>query len=194
MAKVGGPLYSMTASGKIANAMVHFKWKGLAVVRQWIKPKNDKTEDQGDVRLMLGGLGRAIKAVKDASLYKDDAKEVAGTINTFGSKFVQYIRQNVLDTVDHYETDAAVFDAHEQKTAFNTAATALGLNDFDIAYAGTETAFVRGYMLYLLAKYAIAVNAARPDLFNRSPYDKDLASWEEADVTAFQTDLSSVAP
>jgi len=191
MAKVTGPLYSMTASGKIADAMVFFGWKGIAVVRQWLVPANKKTEDQGDARLILGGLGRATKAAKATSLFRADALSAAGGVNTWGTAFVQYIRKNVLDTVDHYETDAAVFDAHLQKTVFNTGGTTLGLNDFDISYAGTEISFARGYMLYLLAKYAIAAHGVNPDLFDREPYTTALAEWDADDVGDFIADLQA---
>jgi len=192
MAKVTGPLYSMSASGKIADAMVHFKWKGLAVVRQWLKPANPMSGDQGDVRLILGGLGRASKAAKDTSLFREDAKTFAGTDNTWVSKFVQYIRQNVLDTVAHYENEATDYGAHVAKSEFNTKATELGLNDFDVSYKSTTTSFERGMMLYELAKYAIHVLAVNPDLFNRAPYTTALASWVAEDVDDFATDLSPV--
>ena len=193
MAKVGGPLYSMTASGKIANAMVHFKWKGLAVVRQWIKPSNLKSEDQGDVRQILGGLGRATKAAKANSLFRDDARVAAGTLNTWVSKFVQYIRQNVMVDATAFESELTTFNAHTAVAAFNSSALALGLQSLAIAYRGTTNSFSYGLQLYELAKYAIAVHAENPELFNRAPYTTALASWDADDVADFVTDLEAAA-
>ena len=42
MAKVYMPLLSAQASGKLAKSMVHFYWKGLNVVRQWVIPTNPR--------------------------------------------------------------------------------------------------------------------------------------------------------
>ena len=46
MAKVSGPLFSFGASGKLANSLVFMKWKGIADVRQWLKPANPKSTAQ----------------------------------------------------------------------------------------------------------------------------------------------------
>lgn len=46
MAKVTGPLMSLTASGKLGNSIVFMKWRGIADVRKWLKPANPKTADQ----------------------------------------------------------------------------------------------------------------------------------------------------
>ncbi len=43
MAKLKGPLMSLGASGKLANTLVFFPWKGLAVVREYVIPSNPKT-------------------------------------------------------------------------------------------------------------------------------------------------------
>lgn len=46
MAKVNAPLFSFNASGKIANALVYFGWKGLDVVRSYVVPTNPKSDAQ----------------------------------------------------------------------------------------------------------------------------------------------------
>lgn len=46
MAKVTGPLMSLTASGKIGDSIVFMKWRGIADVRKWLKPSNPNTADQ----------------------------------------------------------------------------------------------------------------------------------------------------
>lgn len=43
MAKVNAPLFSFNASGKLANSLVYFGWKGLDVVRSYVIPANPKT-------------------------------------------------------------------------------------------------------------------------------------------------------
>jgi hypothetical protein len=59
MAKVFGPLHSDGATGKLANAIVFFPWKGNNVVRKWLKPTNKKSAKQGVQRCIMGGTGRA---------------------------------------------------------------------------------------------------------------------------------------
>lgn len=46
MAKVTGPLFSMTASGKLANAIVFMSWRGIQDVRMYKKPTNNRTPNQ----------------------------------------------------------------------------------------------------------------------------------------------------
>jgi len=43
MAKVKGPLFSLGATGKLADALVYMTWKGIADVRQYVIPANPKT-------------------------------------------------------------------------------------------------------------------------------------------------------
>ena len=53
MASVKGPLMSMDASGKLANAVVFSKWKGRAYVRGHVVPSNPKSAGQKGVRAMM---------------------------------------------------------------------------------------------------------------------------------------------
>ena len=51
MAKVTGPLFSIDASGKLADSIVFSKWRGINTVRQWAKPANPNTAGQQAVRI-----------------------------------------------------------------------------------------------------------------------------------------------
>ncbi len=53
MAKVKGPLFSIDARGKIADAMVFGGWKGIPWVREWFIPQNPKTDAQVALRLIF---------------------------------------------------------------------------------------------------------------------------------------------
>lgn len=46
MAKLKAPLLSLAASGKLADTLVYFPWKGLDVVRQYVIPANPRTTPQ----------------------------------------------------------------------------------------------------------------------------------------------------
>jgi len=63
MAKVNAPLFSFNASGKLANSLVYFAWKGLDVVRSYIVPSNPKTAAQVTQR---GILTAAVTAIHTA--------------------------------------------------------------------------------------------------------------------------------
>ena len=59
MAKVKGPLFSLSAHGKIADTLVYMDWKGIDTVRQYVIPANPKTAGQQTQR---GYFGNAISA------------------------------------------------------------------------------------------------------------------------------------
>ena len=184
----------MDARNKIGDALVFIGWKGIKDVRMWLKPAQPKTGMQGDVRLILGGLGRACKPADTTKYYVYNAKQAAPAQQSWISRFVQYIRTTYMADSDAFEDENTEFSGHTAKTAFESAAADLGLTDFDIDYKNTTSVFSAGLQLYELAKYAIDVHKTNPDLFNKTPYTKDLASWAESDVTTLKTDLTTTEP
>jgi len=187
MAKVSGPLFSLTASGTIAKAMVHFQHKGQGVVRQWIIPKNKKSPDQGDQRTVLGGVGRACGAVKVTSTYNGQLttlKLVKG-VQTKQSYLVKEIISRFCSDVTAYEAVAAEYAAHTAKSSFDSNAATIGLYDFSIMYSGTTVVFAAGLQLYLLAKVAIALQ------FTGTPFSVALASWSGTNVTALVASIAA---
>lgn len=50
MAKVKGPLFSLSAGGQLAKTLVYGDWKGIDWVRQYVIPANPKTADQQEQR------------------------------------------------------------------------------------------------------------------------------------------------
>ena len=191
MAKVTGPLFSLTASGKLANAMVHFTWKGIAVVREWLKPANPKSADQGDIRIILGGLGRATRVIEKDSPYKVDAIKVAGPQQTFVSALVGYVTKNWMSDGTEFDAEYAIYAAHTAKSDFDDEAADLGLVDFDLTYKGMTNKFVAGMQLYELARYAIARKNAAEGAFNRSPYTIALADWVLANIQAMVAEFAT---
>jgi len=51
--RVQGPLFSVTASGTIGDAITYSNWKGLPYVRSRVIPANPKTASQVSVRDVL---------------------------------------------------------------------------------------------------------------------------------------------
>jgi len=63
MAKVVMPLLSAEASGKIADTMVYFYWKGRNVVRRWVVPTNPRSAGQKLIRTNMAAMGKNLKAI-----------------------------------------------------------------------------------------------------------------------------------
>jgi len=187
MAKVTGPLYSMGASGKIANAMVFFPWKGVNVVRQWLKPANPMSDGQGDARLILGGTGKAASAIHTDEGYHDELK----TLNVIpgGQTKQSYVVKKIIDTFLYgpgttaYEDECTAYEAHVAKADFASAGATLGLATFDVAYKGTSSEYKAGFMVYMLARLAIQLG------FAGTPYQTALASWTSTQIDAMVIDL-----
>jgi hypothetical protein len=194
MAKVYGPLHSDNARGKIANALVFIGWKGIKDVRAWLKPANPKTGAQGDVRLILGGLGRACKPADTTKYYVYNAGLVTPSNQSWISRFVQYIRTTYMIDADAFEDQVSEYEEHSAKSAFDSNAAALGLTDFDINYKNTESPFYAGLMLYMLAKYGIDAHKVNPDAFDKTPYTKDISQWTAEDVAILKEDLVTNEP
>lgn len=186
---------SGSASGSFGKAIVAFGWKGIAVARKWVKPSNPKGDDQGDVRMVLGGLGKATRCMELNSLYRNDALLVSPSNQTWVSAFVQHIAKNYMMespmTGTKFEAEYSAYAA-TQKSIFDAGAATLLLADFDITYKGTTHAFTAGLQLYEIAKYAIAKRGAVEGAFERAPYTTAIGSWDADDVAALVADLQAV--
>lgn len=191
MAKVTGPLFSISASGKIADSMVHFPWKGRAIVRKWLKPSNPQTANQGNRRVMLGGLGRAPKYIQDDSAYYTFALGVEPEGQTWISYFVKYIMTTYFPDVAGYNTLITEWSAHTARADFDNEAASLGLTNFDLAYKNMGSSFFAGYQLYCLAKFGCDQYLLDNTKFNAAPYTKALATWLLADIQLMVADFSA---
>lgn len=61
MAKVTGPLLSLTASGQIGGSQVYAKWRGVPYVRSKVTPANPKTAGQVSTRTVFSFLSNVWK-------------------------------------------------------------------------------------------------------------------------------------
>jgi len=192
MAKVTGPLFSMSAAGTMGKAIVYFGWKGLNVVRQWVIPTNKQSAVQGNYRTLLGGTGRAVGEIRPnpgSTIVSSFAQQLItlGLIPGGQSKqsfLVQYILNHYLTTPSAFVTELAAFTGHTYSAVFGTSATALGLVDFSLPY-DTIANYDKGLGLYLIAKAAVALPLAG------TPYTTALASWVTADIEGMVTDFTS---
>jgi len=186
MAKVTGPLYSLSASGKIADAMVFFGWKGTNVVRQWLKPANPQSVSQGNQRIMMGGAGRAVGKVEPSSEFAQQLIDL-GLIpggQTKQSFLVKYILDTYLTNATTYAAQLALCTGHTAYVAFETAADNLSIVEFDLSYASVD-AFDKALGLYLLAKAAIANG------FTGAPYTVAITSWTATQINLLADDMTA---
>lgn len=187
MAKVTGPLYSMTASGKIADAMVFFSWKGISVVRQWLIPKNAMSGEQGDQRLILGATGRVMGAVKATSAFETKLNAAVTIPNeqTRQSYLVKKAIETYLPNPAALETLYTEFAGISGLADFQAAGTIWGLSDFNVPYMDFDHAFSGGEQIYLLAKIACFLGLAG------APYTTPAADWTATEIALMKVDCAA---
>lgn len=71
MAKVTGPLFSLSASGQLAKALVYMSWKGIDDVRQYVIPANPNSAGQQTQR---GYFTNAVTDWHEAGYNADDVE------------------------------------------------------------------------------------------------------------------------
>jgi len=198
MAKVEGPLMSVEARGKIANAIVFFPWKGRHVVRQWLKPTQPKTVLQGYLRSALFAIGKWVRRVGSLSqgdavnskVYSLHTAEVPAGMNwnAWGcAGFLDRLQSAGTFITGSFTDIVASFSAlaTDVLTAFQTQATALGMADFAFSY-GYVTNLEAGCQLYFgaLGCYFNSIQAS-------APYNTIPDSWTVSDVDNFATDMTA---
>lgn len=192
MAKVTGPLMSMDARGKIGDAIVFIGWKGRKTVRMWLKPANPKTALQGNVRTILGGLGRACGFVKKEKDYHGQlvTLEKIPEDQSKQSYLVKYLKDQFMNGTGatmktNYEAIITELQAHTAYADWQSKAEGIGMANFEMTYDDTET-FEKALQLYVLAKGAIVLG------FTGTPYTTAIASWTATEIQELIDDLIGV--
>lgn len=192
MAKLTGPLMSLDARGKLGDVLVFMGWKGLKTVRQWLKPSNPKSADQGDIRVAIGGTGRAVGKIEIDSPIHSQLKtlDLIPDQQSKQSYLVQYIKDNYFaGTGTAFTTAYAAMitelQAHTAYTDWQSGADDLLITEFDLSYASVDP-YEKALGLYLLAKAAIDLG------FTGAPYTTALASWTATEIDAFVVEFAAV--
>lgn len=103
MVKVNGPMFSLSASGTLADAVTFAHWKGRPYVRERVIPANPKSGAQVGRRAMFRFLTQAWNALSDAdkATYQDLADQlVASPFNAFISYNMQLWHNFLTPTQD----------------------------------------------------------------------------------------------
>jgi len=156
MAKVTGPLMSMTASGTVGKTATFSIWKGNPYVRSRIIPKNPKSDLQKAARAALGTIAKACAAV--LTIFMDTAQPPTGSqfwvdavaAAPAGQSWISYLQATM------NQQFPAIVTAYGLLTTvagyYQTTALTLGLADYVDKNGTTQKA---GEQLYILAKYAV---------------------------------------
>lgn len=185
MAKVTGPLFSMTASGQLGKAIVYASWKGIEYVREYLIPANPKTANQGDVRLVLGGLARAFGPIERDSDFYDRISGLIPGGQSWISYLISYAKSVLYPTTAHFEKLISDVQNHTAYADWQTGADDANLHCFDIAYKGTAYAFEKAAMLYAIAEVGFSLG------FTTGPFATALASWSNTQIDALVAELSA---
>lgn len=132
MAKVKGPLFSIEARGKIADAMVFFPWKGRNAVRKWLKPANPRDVNQQIIRQKLASCGKNTKIIappsavlaNGAAMYKM-IKDLTPADNIWNAYFPKTIMNHVKTDSNFTALSSALY-ATISNTYWKCCAAALG--------------------------------------------------------------------
>lgn len=189
MVVLSGPMFSLGARGKFGDAIVYSIWKGIPYARQLLTPANPQSGDQGDRRVMLGGLGRSAKYVQSESDFEGYGKAVAPSGQSWISYYIKYIMTTYFTNVAGYDALLAEKIAHAQSGGFNTESGALGLTHFDLAYKDMTDQFENGFQLFCVAKYSTDMYLLDNTKFNAVPYTTALAAWDLAAIQAMVADF-----
>ena len=97
MARVSGPLFSMSASGSVGKAITFGTWKGRPWCRVWFKPQNPNSTNQVNVRTAMRLLVAEWQTETDARKLAYDTYAAAFNMSGF-NKYIsrgmdQYIVQ-----------------------------------------------------------------------------------------------------
>jgi len=95
MARITGPLLSLSASGKIADVLVASTWKGIPVMRQYVKPSNPQTEAQVAQRDAMTACVAAWRNIYTATAMRTGWNRLALLLADTMSGFNAFVRNAV---------------------------------------------------------------------------------------------------
>jgi hypothetical protein len=185
MAKITGPLMSISATGKLANSLIFSGWKGLNVVRQWLAPANPQTTRQAWFRTMLAGTGKAVGKIETdgeiaAQLISQNLIPAGQTKQSY---LVKYILTNYLTNPTTYSLALIDYENVGAVTSFQGLADLFTLVDYMTPY-GAVLNYYKGFGLYLIAKAGIALG------LTGTPWTTALTSWTKAHVYSMGKDMT----
>jgi len=189
MAKVVMPLLSAEASGKIADTMVFFYWKGRNVVRRWVVPTNPREPEQRRIRTNLAAMGKNLKAMTT----KAPAGAIVSLIRKVTPANMIWNAHFVAQTLDYIKTPAnyttledAFTGAPYVYTEMTLGAGTLGM-DTILTGINYDKEVGPGFQLFLGAYSAYKLGLTGvTGIYTEFP-----TNWSSASLTSFVQDYQS---
>jgi len=195
MAKVDGPLFSLEARGKIADAVVYFPWKGRHVVRRWLKPTNPRDINQKLIRQKLAAIGKFVSrvtspstAMPNGSAFVQAMKVVTPAAQIWNAytvkKAMNYVSDDSAFTND---LSGGLFGCDSTSDIWQGCAIAQGFNTLYATAAGFATTITPELQLIMGAYAAFAVELSNAtDIYSSYP-----TNWTTAQISQFATDMTA---
>ena len=161
MAKVISPLFSFEASGKIADSMVFFTWKGRNVVRKWTIPTNPMSENQGNIRLKIKSCAKGLKAALLTANLVTGLKDLTPAGQIWNAYLIKRIMDQYLKGDTSYTAVVSAFTNSVAISQWDASATELEMIAEWVTYASIET-ILAGQQLMQIAKGAF--NLEHPNI------------------------------
>jgi len=192
MAIVKGPLFSMEARGKIADCMVHFPWKGRAVVRRWLKPTNPRDIDQKLVRQKLAAIGKAVgkctspcTAMPNGSALVVAIKALTPAAQIWNAYLVKKGMIDLSNNANYLSDISEIVSSADQSTIWKQCATELGFATLTGAQFATSIPPEDQLAMAAYAAYQMVLSDAT-NIYSTHP-----CNWVTAVVSQFATDFTA---
>ena len=192
MAIVKGPLFSMEARGKIADCMVHFPWKGRAVVRRWLKPTNPRDIDQKLVRQKLAAIGKAVgkctspcTAMPNGSALVVAIKALTPVAQIWNAYLVKKGMIDLSNNANYLSDISEIVSSADQSTIWKQCATELGFATLTGAQFATSIPPEDQLAMAAYAAYQMVLSDAT-NIYSTHP-----CNWVTAVVSQFATDFTA---
>ena len=174
MAKITGPLFSLTASGSVGKTIVYSAWKGRPYVRRLVIPMNPQNVAQTEVRNAMRTAAAGITWAHDTALVTTPPgitdKAAIAAITPDGFAWNGELLKGIVGTnLDNIQAAAALYDAFTTEKATWVAAAAaltpamLPAPQMDpLGVPGTAWTAGKVFFCYRYGLYALGL-AAVPD-------------------------------
>lgn len=167
MAKVKGPLMSLSASGTVADT-VTFDKRGF--VRQRVIPANPQTAAQGNQRQVLLSVQKALKVMGNTPIAQ------VKTLAEPSYRWNSYLMAQVIGASStEFDASTTAFNAltAPQRDVWDTEAESVGITEQSITYA-TDPAHTAGLALFAVSralfKLGINTGAGEPGAANAAAW------------------------
>jgi hypothetical protein len=145
MARVTGPLMSVSASGTFAKTLVYSHWKGRPYVRERVVPENPKSAKQTGIRAMMGFLAQIWLNLSAG--VKDDYDELASSLSI--SAFNAFVGQN-LDRWQNFHSPSQAYPAANASTGLTITTMGLtgGVGQVSVVLTPSGATSIWGYLIF----------------------------------------------